>query len=112
MCLVTARKFSAKLFHDVRELSEFVTRKIHVLIRNRQMRGETMNLDLHQGDDFLEMGYCLGLRNSHSAHPGIDDEIYRHGRPLRDALELPRFLETGNGRDESALGDERSLRRQ
>ena len=52
--LVIARKFGTHAFHESCKLPKLRPGEIRVLIRDRQMRGKTVNLDVRQRDNSLK----------------------------------------------------------
>jgi hypothetical protein len=112
MRFVISRNGGAKLFYDLAKSQKLLARVLRVLIRNRQMRRDTVNPDLPQRRNFLEKCQGFVLRNAHAAHSRVDLKIDSHRRVARHPIEIPCFFKSGNRRDETALRNCRSFFRQ
>src|SRR5919106_894204 len=76
------------------------------------MRRDTVNFYVRQPRDFFEGLQGFAFWGTHPPHSRVDLKIDLHWRGARYAIEILRFLKSGNRRDETALCNCRSFFRE
>src|SRR6266545_3385700 len=105
---VTSRNFGANPLDDSSKSDELAACEFCVFVRDRHVGRDAVNVDVRQLRHAFENFARFVFHYAHSPHAGVDFEIDRH-RP--ESIERLRFFQTGDRRNKSALGDDRSFLR-